>query len=97
MGTCTLCGRATESHNRNVRFRLPDPVLRTLEKDQAQGTWKTDDEPNAAVMMMIPHVGAFVRALLPVQVVRYSERARVPVVPAFPHAATAACKNSSQR
>lgn len=67
MGTCILCGRATESHDRNVRFRLPDPVLRTPEKDQAQGTWKTDDDPNAAVMMMVPHVGAFVRALLPVQ------------------------------
>lgn len=67
MSTCTLCGRGTDSHDRHVRFRLPDPVLRTPERDQVQGIWKTDEDPNAAVMMMVPHVGAFVRALLPVQ------------------------------
>jgi hypothetical protein len=65
--TCALCGRATESHDRHVRFRLPDPVLRAPEKDQGEGTWKSDDDPNAAVMMLVPHVGAFVRALLPVR------------------------------
>lgn len=67
MVTCTLCGRAAHSHDRHVRFRLPDPVLRTHERDRAHGTWKTDEDPNAAVMMMVPHVGAFVRALLPVR------------------------------
>ena len=67
MSTCTLCGRSADSHDRHVRFRLPDPVLRTPEEDKLQGTWKTDEDPNAAVMMMVPHVGAFVRALLPVR------------------------------
>lgn len=46
---------------------LPDPVLEIPERDQRPGTWKTDEDPNAAVMMMVPDVGAFVRALLPVQ------------------------------
>jgi hypothetical protein len=67
MSTCTLCGRSADSHNRHVRFRLPDPVLRTPEKDEQEGTWKTDEDPNAAVMMMVPNVGPFVRALLPVR------------------------------
>jgi hypothetical protein len=67
MSTCELCGRSTDSHDRQVRFRLPDPVLRTPEKDELQGTWKTHEDPNAAVMMMVPDVGAFLRALLPVR------------------------------
>ncbi len=67
MSTCKSCGRAIDSHNRHVRFRLPDPVLRIPERDQLQGTWKTDEDPNTAVMMMVPDVGAFVRALLQVQ------------------------------
>ena len=67
MSKCALCGRAIDSHDRHVRFRLPDPVVRTPEKDQVQGTWKTEEDPNAAVMLMVPDVGAFVRALLPVR------------------------------
>jgi hypothetical protein len=67
MSTCTSCGRAIGSHDRHVRFRLPDPVLRMPERDQTQGTWKSDEDPNAAVMMLVPDVGAFLRALLPVR------------------------------
>lgn len=67
MANCELCGRPTDAHDQQVRFRLPDPVLRASEQDRAQGTWKTHEDPNAAVMMMVPGLGAFVRALLPVQ------------------------------
>lgn len=67
MANCELCGRPTDAHDRQVRFRLPDPVLRASEQDRAQGTWKTHEDPDAAVMMMVPELGAFVRALLPVQ------------------------------
>ncbi len=67
MSTCTLCGRSTDSHNRHVRFRLPDPVAARSEQDKMPGTWKTDEDPNAAVMMMVPDVGSFVRELLPVR------------------------------
>jgi hypothetical protein len=42
-------------------------VLRIPEGDELPGTWRTDQDPNAAVMMMVPHVGAFVRALLAVR------------------------------
>jgi len=42
-------------------------VLGASGEDRLHGTWKTDEDPNAAVMMMVPHVGAFVRALLPVR------------------------------
>ena len=67
MSMCALCGRSMQGHDRQVRFRLPDPVLRAPDQDHAKGTWKTDEDPNAAVMMLVPEVGAFVRALLPVQ------------------------------
>lgn len=56
-----------DSHDRHVRFRLPDPVLRLPEEDRTDGTWKTDPDPNVAVMMLVPNAGAFVRALLPVR------------------------------
>lgn len=67
MSTCAVCGRPSEGHDRHVRYRLPDPVLQVPEQDERQGTWKTDQDPNKAVMMMVPEVGAFVRALLPVK------------------------------
>jgi len=66
MASCELCGRPTDAHDRHVRFRLPDPVLRSSDQDRAPGTWKTDEDPSAAVMMMVPELGAFVRALLPI-------------------------------
>lgn len=67
MPTSTLCGRQTEDHDRHVRFRLPEPVLRDPQQDHREGTWKSDEDPNLAVMLLVPQVGAFVRALLPVR------------------------------
>jgi hypothetical protein len=67
MSECATCGRPMEAHDRHVRFRLPDPVLPMPRQDRAEGTWKTDADPNKAVMMLVPEAGAFVRALLPVQ------------------------------
>jgi len=67
VSTCALCGRSLDTHDRHVRFRLPDPVLRLPEQDRTEGTWKSEDDPNAAVMMQVPQVGAFLRALLPVR------------------------------
>lgn len=66
MSQCSTCGRPTDAHDRHVRFRLPDPVLRLPEQDGTKGTWTTDPDPNKAVMMLVPDAGAFVRALLPV-------------------------------
>jgi hypothetical protein len=64
---CETCGRETDEHERDIRFGLPDPVLRSDEKHLAAGTWMSDDNPNAAVMMQVPELGPFVRSLLPVR------------------------------
>ena len=59
--TCPTCRRPLDEHNRHVRFRLPDPVLAVPAVEREARTWQTD------VMMQVEGVGAFVRALLPVQ------------------------------
>ena len=63
---CTTCGRPLDAHNRHVRFRLPDPVNALPEREHTEGIWLSHDEPERAVMMQGPNVGAFVRSLLPV-------------------------------
>ncbi len=65
--TCPQCGRPLVDHDRHVRFRLPDPVLNSKDQERAEGTWMTDPDPIKAVMMQVPHIGPFVRCLLPVQ------------------------------
>src|SRR5262249_55714679 len=54
-------------HDRHVRFRLPQPVLDSPERDQAAGTWLSHGTANESVMMQVPKIGPFVRALLPVR------------------------------
>jgi len=63
---CSVCGNATHERDRNVRFRLPDPVLQLPDAERTDGIWKSEPDPNRAVMMMVPNQGAFLRALLPV-------------------------------
>jgi len=65
-GTCSMCGRAQHPRDRHVRFTLPDPVLDTADQCDARGAWMSHDDPNRSVMMQVPGVGAFIRALLPV-------------------------------
>jgi hypothetical protein len=67
MAACEICGRPTDAHDRHVRFRLPDPVVNTQLQDRAPGTWQTAQNANDSVMMQVPDVGPFVRALLPVR------------------------------
>ena len=64
---CTTCGRPLHAHNRHVRFLLPDPVLSAADREQTSGTWMSHADANLSVMMLVPTVGSFVRALLPVQ------------------------------
>lgn len=64
---CGVCGRPVEAHDRHVRFRLPEPVLASPAQQKAPGAWLSHKTPEASVMMQIPSVGAFVRALLPVR------------------------------
>ena len=63
---CPQCGRPLDAHDRDVRFRLPEPVLQTPNQEQHPGAWLSDQDPNRAVMMQVPAVGAFVRCLIPV-------------------------------
>jgi hypothetical protein len=67
MATCAMCGRSVSEHNRHVRFSLPDPVLALAEREATPGTWMSHSTARESVMMQIPNVGAFVRALLPVR------------------------------
>ena len=64
---CGLCGRPVEAHDRHVRFRLPEPVLTSPAQEKAPGSWLSHNSAEESVMMQIPSVGAFVRALLPVR------------------------------
>ncbi|MGC4760556.1 DUF2199 domain-containing protein [Micromonospora trifolii] len=64
---CFCCGQPTDVHDRQARFRLPDSVLETRRQHRARGAWLSHATPDASVMMQVPGVGAFVRALLPVK------------------------------
>ncbi|MEV0136637.1 DUF2199 domain-containing protein [Dactylosporangium sp. NPDC050688] len=64
---CFSCGRPLVEHNRHVRFTLPDPVLDTPEQERTSGTWMSHVNAYESVMMQVPDVGTFVRALLPVR------------------------------
>ena len=50
-----------------MRFDLPDPVFQTPEREQTPGIWMSHSDARTSVMMQVPSVGAFVRALLPVR------------------------------
>jgi hypothetical protein len=62
-----MCGRPLDAHDRHVRFRLPAPVLTSPAQEKAPGSWLSHDSPEASVIMQVPAIGAFVRALLPVR------------------------------
>jgi hypothetical protein len=64
---CEICGRLVDDHDRNVRFRLPDPVLAHPQQERAPGSWLSHGSAEPSVMMQIPGIGAFVRALLAVK------------------------------
>jgi hypothetical protein len=64
---CPTCGRALDLHDRHVRFELPDPVLAMPDRQTTPGTWMSHERARESVMMQVPNVGAFVRALLPVR------------------------------
>ncbi len=64
--TCTMCGRSTDAHDKHIRFSLPDPVLNSTRKDLASGTWLSHTDATSSILMQVDHIGAFVRAALPV-------------------------------
>jgi hypothetical protein len=64
---CEMCGRPVSVHDRHLRFRLPQPVLNSPAREQTAGTWLSHRTADESVMMQVPNVGPFVRALLPVK------------------------------
>ena len=77
-----MCGGPVDAHDRQIRFRLPEPVLDspgqervalrvspelTREAKRVPGAWLSHESPEASVMMQIPGAGPFVRALLVVR------------------------------
>jgi hypothetical protein len=65
--TCPSCGRPHDLHDRHVRFTLPEPVLDTSERETLPGMWMSHANARESVMMQVPNIGAFVRALLPIR------------------------------
>jgi hypothetical protein len=64
---CEICGGPVDDHDRQIRFRLPEPVLDSPGQERVPGAWLSHESPEASVMMQIPGVGPFVRALLVVR------------------------------
>ncbi|MDQ0849415.1 hypothetical protein QFZ65_001353 [Arthrobacter sp. B3I9] len=64
---CGMCGGTLAAHDRDVRFRLPDPVLNSPEQQRAEGSWLSDPDPTTATLMQIPDISPVVRSLLPVR------------------------------
>ena len=63
---CSTCGRPLEDHDQHLRLRLPDPVLASPERERAPGVWMSGEDQQSSVMLQVPGIGSFVRALLPV-------------------------------
>lgn len=61
---CEMCGGPVDAHDRQVRFRLPEPVLHSPGQERVPGAWLSHESPETSVMMQIPGLGSFVRALL---------------------------------
>jgi hypothetical protein len=53
--------------DRHLRFTLPDLVAATEQREHAPGSWLSHVDARTSVMVQVPEVGAFVRALLPVR------------------------------
>ena len=64
---CGMRGGPVDARDRQIRFRLPEPVLDSPEQGRVPGAWLSHESPGASVMMQIPGVGPFVRALLAVR------------------------------
>ena len=64
---CGMCGGPVDAHDRQIRFRLPEPVLDSPGQERVPGAWLSHESPEASVMMQVPGVGPFVRALLVVR------------------------------
>jgi hypothetical protein len=51
---CEMCGSPVDAHDRQIRFRLPGPVLDSPGQERVPGAWLSHESPEASVMMQIP-------------------------------------------
>jgi hypothetical protein len=58
--------------DRHLRYTLPDLVAATADRENAAGTWMSHVDAATSVMMQVPDIGSFVRALLPVRLSDHS-------------------------
>jgi hypothetical protein len=63
---CQQCGRPVDDHDRDVRFRVPDPLLDVPGWEDLPDTWLSHGDPVSSVLLQVPEEGGFVRCLLPV-------------------------------
>ncbi len=56
-----------DDHDRHVRYTVPDSLLSIPNWETTPGVWMTDEPLDKQVLLQVPGVGAFVRALLPVR------------------------------
>ena len=69
MQPCVTCGHPTDQHDRDIRFRLPEPVLRHDKEHGAPAEgdrWLGNPDPLRADMLQDQRIGCFLRALLPI-------------------------------
>ena len=62
-------GGPVDARDRQIRFRLSEPVLDGPGQERVPGAWLSHESPETSVMMQILSVGPFVRALLVVRLV----------------------------
>jgi hypothetical protein len=65
--TCASCGRHSDHRDRHIRFQLPTPLFDLPDWEQLPGLWMSHETPNESVMLQADGFGAFIRALLPIQ------------------------------
>ena len=66
---CAICGSKAGEHDLNIRFRLPEPMLRDPQQLDVDELWMSESDPDRAVMIQHPQYGGFVRALLPIRLI----------------------------
>ena len=57
---CSLCGRPLDTHERDLRFKLPDPIF-AIPEQQRELSWGGD------AFVAARGIGQFIRVLLPVR------------------------------
>jgi hypothetical protein len=66
---CEVCGEPLSDHDKHVRFQLPERVLSSELQLETPGTWLSHSDASSSVMMQVPGISPYLRALLPVSLI----------------------------